>query len=149
MGIDEIKEGSLAHSLIKVARLINERALREAREKFGVEGLTYAHLELFAHIHPEGSSVGEIAKSKQVSKQAVSKLVQQMVSQGVLYFKDCALDKRSKKVCFHLEGAMSIQKGLSCLQEIDKEFSEILSLAGYKKLNKSVKSIMNQLQKRD
>ena len=140
------KQTSLAHSLIKVGRLINEQGIKKARELFDLPNLTIAHLELFPYIDFEGTSIGEIARRKNVTKQAVSKLVAQMISMKILYLRESRKDKRIKLVHFHTKGPLAIQQGFKALEDIDLQIKQILAPKSYDLLLQRTNDIIGKIE---
>lgn len=143
---DKQKGVSLSHQLIKAGRLINERGLASARDSFCLPELRQAHLDLFPHIDFQGSSVSVIAKRKGVSKQSVSKLVQEMVGMKILFFKIDPKDSRSKIVFFNTSGPRSIQKGFESLVSIDHLLLEYLGDKDYKVVLKKISGVVEIFQ---
>jgi len=136
--LEKQKVSSLSHQLIKAGRFINERGLAAAREAFNLPELKQTHLDLFPHIDFEGTSISEIAKRKGVSKQAASKLVQEMVRMKILYLKADPDDSRSKRVYFKTNGPFAIQKGFEAFASIDQLLAEYLGEKSYRAVLKKV-----------
>ena len=141
------KEASLSHQLIKVGRHINQSGLTRAREAFSLPELKQSHLDLFPYIDFEGTSISEIAKRKGVSKQSVSKLVQEMVRMRILFLKTDSKDSRSKLVFFKTSGPFAIQKGFEALVSIDHSLAEHLGEKSYTSLLKKVSELLEILEK--
>lgn len=141
------KELSLSHQVIKLGRLLNEKGLASVRERFGVEEIKQSHLDLFPHIDFEGTSVSVIAQRKGVTKQAVSKLVQEMVQMGALYFKADPEDSRSKLVCFQTKGPFAIHKGFKALMDIDVELKKLLGERKYRATLLSLGHLVESFQR--
>ena len=139
------KQNSLAHSIIKAGRLINEKSINTARELYNLPNLTIAHLELFPFIDFNGTSIGEIARRKKVSKQSVSKLVNQMISMNILYLTESPDDKRKKLVHFHTEGPMAISQGFKALESIDTFLIEFFDKETYKKILANLNRLLDEL----
>ncbi|SMF43108.1 MarR family transcriptional regulator [Pseudobacteriovorax antillogorgiicola] len=146
---EKVKQGSLAHSLIKLGRLVNEQGIQNARQLFGLPKLSLAHLELFPHIDFCGTTVGEIAKRKGVSKQAVSKLVGQMIDMDILYMSDAEDDKRKKLVHFYTEGPRAIQMGFKALESVDEGLKEIIKSEEYELLLALLNQLLARFQEWD
>ena len=142
------KDASLAHQLIKAGRLINAKGLAMAREIFNLPELKQSHLDLFPYIDYSGTSVSEIAKRKGVSKQSVSKLVQEMVSMKLLFMRTAPEDGRSKRVCFKTSGPFALQNGFEALMSIDHLIQEQLGDKSYKSTLKSVSEVLQLLESR-
>lgn len=140
------KNTSLAHQLIKVGRLINERGLAATRDAFHLPELKQSHLDLFPYIDFAGTCISEIAKRKAVSKQSVSKLVQEMVYMKLLMLKPDPEDNRSKRVFFYTSGPFSIHKGLEALLSIDRLLAEHLGEKSCASVLKKVSDLVEIMQ---
>ena len=136
---------SLAHQLIKVGRLINNRGLANSRKSLNLPNLKQSHLDLFPYIDFEGTSISDLAKKKDVSKQAISKLVQEMVQMKLLELKVDKKDSRSKLVFFKTKGPFAIQKGFKILEKIDKELSSLLGKNQYKSTTNQLTKIIDHI----
>ncbi len=144
--LEKQKNASLSHQLIKVGRLINEKGLAAARDAFQLPELKQSHLDLFPYIDFEGTSVSEIARRKGVSKQSVSKLVQEMVRMKILFLKTDPEDSRSKHVFFNTSGPLAIQKGLEALMSVDHLLMEQLGEKPYMSMLKKVSGLVAVFQ---
>ncbi len=140
------KRTSLSHQFIKVGRLINERGLATARDAFHLPELKQSHLDLFPYIDFEGTSVSVIAKRKGVSKQFVSKLVQEMVYMKILSLKTDPKDSRSKQVFFKTSGSFAIQKGFAALMSIDHVLIDHIGEESYMSILKEVSTLVEIFQ---
>ena len=141
------KDVSLSHQLIKVGRLINERGLEGVRNAFNLSELKQSHLDLFPYIDFEGTRISDIAKRKGVSKQSVSKLVQEMVHMKILFLKTDPQDSRSKLVFFRTSGPYAIQKGFEVLMTIDHRLLEQLGEKSYNLVLKNLSCLIDDLEK--
>ncbi|NOY73543.1 MAG: winged helix-turn-helix transcriptional regulator [Gammaproteobacteria bacterium] len=140
------KGASLAHQLIKAGRLINERGLAAARDAFHLPELKQSHLDLFPYIDFEGTGISEMAKRKGVSKQSVSKLVQEMVHMNILFLKIDLKDSRSKRVFFNTSGSFAIQKGFAALMSIDHMLIDHLGEKSYMLVLREVSALVEMFQ---
>jgi DNA-binding MarR family transcriptional regulator len=140
------KNASLSHQLVKVGRLINERGLASAREAFHLPKLKQSHLDLFPYIDFEGTGISKIARRKGVSKQSVSKLVQEMVHMKILFLKADPEDSRSKRVFFKTSGPFDIQKGFEALMSIDRLLVDHFEEKTYTSVLKKVSDLVDIFQ---
>lgn len=140
------KTASLAHQLIKAGRLVNVLGLDATRDTFRLPELKQSHLDLFPHIDFEGTRISEIAKRKGVSKQAVSKWVQEMVSMNLLFLEADPQDSRSKIVFFKTSGPFAIQKGFEALVSIDHLLMDHLGEKSYATILKKISALVEKLQ---
>lgn len=140
------KQESLAHSIIKAGRLVNEQGIKTARSLFKLPNLTVAHLELFPYIDFGGTSIGEIARRKNVSKQAISKLVNQMVAMELIYLTESPTDKRIKLAHFHTEGPLSISQGFKALEMIDNKFRDLFDKGTYDLVLQKLNDLIGEIE---
>ena len=144
--VEDQKNDSLSHQLIKMGRLINERGLNSVRDVFNLPELKQSHLDLFPYIDFEGTSISEIAKRKGVSKQSVSKIVREMTHMKILFIKTDTEDSRSKLVFFQTSGFYSIQKGFKELVTIDHLILDHLGRNSYKSTLENISSLIEVFQ---
>ena len=78
---EKLKKESVGHLLIKAARVYNEFAFNKVKEKMSFPHLRPSHLQLFAHIPFNGITVVELAKKMNISKQAVSKSIKELIDE--------------------------------------------------------------------
>ena len=142
----QLKSSSVGHSLIKAARLYNELMIGNFRTRIGVKEIQAYHLSLFAHISLDGSTINEIAKKAQISKQAVSKTVAELVDMKALKLKENPKDKRSKLVYFPETGEFTLEKGLEYLSEQDHILQDILGNDQFAKFKESLDKIIARFE---
>ncbi len=148
-GFEKQKNNSLSHQLIKAGRLINKSGLAAARDAFHLPELKQSHLDLFPYIDFEGTNVSAIAGRKGVSKQSVSKLVQEMVRMKILFLKIDPKDSRSKRIFFNTSGPFSIQKGFKALMSVDRLLMEHLGEKYYMSVLKKVSGLVDVFQSKN
>jgi DNA-binding MarR family transcriptional regulator len=112
------KRASTAQLLMRCARLVNERGMARAAEKFGIP-VRAAHMSLFPHLDLAGTRQTELARRMGVSKQAVHQLVAELVGLGVLSQEPDPADGRALLVRFTPAGARSLFDGLAVLNELE------------------------------
>jgi hypothetical protein len=112
------KRASTAQLLMRCARLVNERGVARAAQKFGIP-VRAAHMGLFPHLDLTGTRQTELARRMGVSKQAVNQLVSELVGFGVLEQLPDPADGRALLVRFTPRGARSLFDGLTVLNELE------------------------------
>lgn len=145
--LEQLKNASAGHNLIKAARLYNELMIKNLRATLGMDDIQAYHLNLFAHISLEGSTIVEIAEKVGISKQAVSKTISELVEMKVLQQKSHPTDKRSKIICFPEDGPFTLEKGLKFLGEQDKMLKKILGSSSFNLFSDSVAKVILELDK--
>lgn len=143
---EKLKDISLGHNLIKAGRVYKEYSFQKIKNKVGVDELRPAHIDLLAFISFGGITIVEISKKMDISKQAVSVLVNEMIEFGVLKKLDNPKDKRSFLVSFNQESDTGVFFGLSFLSELDEELKKTI---GKKNSNLVLSSLLKVISKFD
>lgn len=129
---EQSKQSSVAQLLIKAARLCNETALRRIQQRF--PAIRPAHTGVLPHIDWQGTRITELAVRMKVSKQAVSQLVQDMVTLGLLELRPDIADGRAKRVYFSQAGFEAMQEGLNTLGQIQTDVSAVMGTESIEQL---------------
>lgn len=143
--LERAKRASLAQVLMRCARLINERGLARARERFGVP-VRASHTTLFPHIDLEGTRLTELARRVGTSKQAVGQLVGELEDMGVLCREPDPEDGRAKRVCFTPAGRRSLFEGLAILGELEHELEQHLGPRRLRSLHTGLLALLEVLE---
>jgi len=138
------KRGSTLQVLFKVARLLDEAALARVAARGGAV-LRRSHMSLFPHIALEGTRITELADKLSISKQAVSKLVDDLEQLGVVARRDDPEDARARLVAFTKLGREGLFTGLSVLSELEQELVSMLGEPRFDQLRAALLDIHDQL----
>ena len=134
--IELLKSNSLGHSLIKVGRVYDEYAFATLKPKINNSRLKPSHMQLFPAIPFEGISIVKLAKKLEISKQAVSALVSDMLDMKIL-----------KK--FDMKKNSGILKGMKLLSELDNDLIELLGDKKAILVNQALKDIIKEVSSRE
>ncbi len=121
--LEQSKRGSTLQLLFKCARLANERAIARINSEAGKPLLKGAHTSLLPHLDYEGVRVVELAKRLEISKQAVSQTLAEMVEHEIVELIPDPSDGRAKLARLTAKGAASIAHGLSVLKGLERELA--------------------------
>lgn len=116
---DRAKTQSVPQLILKVGRLLDERAIGRMRRQHDLEGLTRSHTRLLPHLDLAGTRSTELAERMDVTKQAVSQLVGDLEEMGMLERVPDPSDGRAKLVRFADPDSLFV--GLGILDEIGNE----------------------------
>lgn len=141
---EKLKDESLGHSLIKAARLHNDYAFSELKKKIKLDHFRPSHLQLFPHIPFEGITIVELAKKLEISKQAVSVLVNDLLNQKVLIKKANPQDKRSFLITFSKNKNVGVFRGMQFLSSLDQDLKKVLTKQEYDIMKKGLDKIISQ-----
>ena len=108
--------------LLRAARLVNERAIARI-QRDGDTRLRLAHTQLFPHITFEGIRLTEVAKRLEVTKQAISPLVDELVDAGMVERIADPVDQRAKLIRWTRAGRRALQHGLGVLARLERELA--------------------------
>ncbi len=117
------KEASTLQLLFKAARLLDEEALRRVALRKDAPRLRRSHTALLPHIDLGGTRVSVLAERLGVSKQAVSELIDELESAGVLRRTADPTDARARLVSFTPKGRDGLLEGIEVLRELEAEIA--------------------------
>lgn len=129
--------------------LANVKMLRELGEKLSLPNLKTVHLGLFAYIDPDGTTITEIARRKGVTKQSISKTVQELLDMGFLEARENPLDSRSKLISFNLTKDSAMLQGFDILSQIDQSIANSLGADKYQAMLDNMQQVMQRLESED
>src|SRR5688572_19038678 len=113
--LDAAKRASTLQLLMRCARRIDERARARIDAEAGQVIARPATMALFPHIALEGTRIVDLADKLGISKQAVSRRVQELVDHGILELAEDPRDARARLVRFTPRGVAAIHHGLGVL----------------------------------
>ena len=111
--------------------LARAKMMRDFDARLGLPRLTKTHMDLFAYIDPDGTTVTDIARRKGVTKQSISKTVQELVEMGFLEARENPKDSRSKLLSFNLTDGSAMRRSFEILSQIDSAIAASLGAAEY------------------
>ncbi|PIQ25192.1 MarR family transcriptional regulator [bacterium (Candidatus Blackallbacteria) CG17_big_fil_post_rev_8_21_14_2_50_48_46] len=120
--LEKAKSESVAQLLFKSARLWNTLALTQIQTQ-QAPLLREAHTRLLPYLDLEGTRITDLAQRLGSSKQAVSQLVHEMESLGMVELQADPHDRRAKRVCFSPQGKKSLLHGLKILKTMEAQLA--------------------------
>ena len=123
MDLDAAKRQSTLHLLIRCARLVDERARARVNAEAGRIVARPSTMALFPHLDLEGTRVVDLAARLQISKQAVSQRVAELVEHGIVEVVPDPDDGRARLVRFTPHGLAAIHHGLGVLVSLERELA--------------------------
>lgn len=132
--IERAQKKSALYRIIRLARKIDEEALRRASEGELIE-LKRAHLALLPHLDAEGTRITALAERLGVTKQAVSQTVAELEALGLLERAPDPSDGRARLVMLTEAGWERIALGLDSLLELERSLNRGLPRGAMAGLN--------------
>jgi len=139
------KRASTLQVLFKVARLLDERAVARLGTLRG-QRLRRSHTQLLPHIDLEGTRMSDLAERLGVSKQAVTQLVDELESFGVVERVPDPEDARARRVCFTARGRAGFFEGLATLRELERELGRAIGEQPLAELRSTLLAIHDGLE---
>jgi DNA-binding MarR family transcriptional regulator len=144
--LERRKRGSALQLLFKCARLTNERAMARVNEAAGRPVLRGAHTALLPHLSYDGVRVVDLARKLEISKQAVSQTLAEMVDAGVVELAPDPSDGRAKLARLTARGAESIAHGLGVLEALERELAGEIGEAKMRALRDALLALEGALE---
>ena len=115
--------------------------------KQGYSDFTMAHMPLIMNIKPEGTNNNELATIAKISKQAMSKVVKDLLQKGYIETKTDPADKRSTIISLTEKGKRFVIKARYCVQELTVEYQDLLGKKEYEHLIDNLHKIIEYNEK--
>ncbi|MFT3923853.1 MAG: MarR family transcriptional regulator [Myxococcales bacterium] len=143
--LESEKRQSSIQVLFKVARLLDEEALRRVARRTGQPQLRRSHTSLLPHIDLEGTRITDLADRLGITKQAVSQLVDDLEALDVLARVPDPEDARAKRVVFTAKGRTGLLEGLAVLRALEGELEARVGKAAMAALRNTLLAIHDDL----
>lgn len=145
--LEERKSASTIQVLFKVARLVNEAALARVNEaRVGALAYRPSHTALIPHLALEGSRITALAAAMQISKQAVSQVVEELEEMKVVRRVPDPADGRAKLVKLTSSGRKSMLSGLALLTALQAELAEVVGDEAMKDLGTTLTALLAHIE---
>jgi DNA-binding MarR family transcriptional regulator len=131
---------NLRQLLLRASRAINQDvtiALRAA----GFKDLKNSQVFCLAHIDLAGTSIVDLAERSNISKQAASKLVSELVALGYLSISQAPSDGRAILVQFTPRGRSLMQRSFELFAGIERDYSRRLGAQTYAVLKGALQTL--------
>ena len=137
-----IKEKSWGKILTLLKRQFDAWAISELSE-LGYDGFKMGYMPLLMNIHPEGITNNELAKKARVTKQAMSKVVKELVQHGYIKTETLGTDKRSSIIHLTVKGKKLVLSARDRVFEVEKEYERLLGKNKYQELKELLLKILH------
>ena len=106
-------------------RFINEWAQKKWKED-GWEGIRPDHMRVLSIISMEPMNVNELSRRARVSKQAMSKMVNDLISKDFIAFETDPKDSRSKIITITASAVDFMEYLSGCSKLVEEKFTDII-----------------------
>jgi DNA-binding MarR family transcriptional regulator len=130
--------------LSRLSDHINVRLMTLTSE-FGHPNLKLSFAHILSQVGPLGTRMQDVAKVRQVSKQAISAIASELEELGFIYRDAEAGNKRQQILRFTAQGVQLIGDSVTAVERLKKEFSEYLGTKKMQRLESEFHYIYQQL----
>ena len=135
------KENSWGKILNLLKRQFDAIAIAELA-KLGYDDFKMGHMPLLMNIHPEGITNNELAKKAKVTKQAMSKVVKELVQAGYIETEEHGQDKRSAVIVLTTKGKKFVLTVRQRLFDLETEYVKLLGKQKFEGVKESLQQII-------
>lgn len=109
----------------------------------GIQSFRPAYGYIFRALHPRGASLKELAELAQISKQAVSQIVDGLEDLGLAERQPDPTDGRSKIVRITTRGERFLDVAITCWEEIEQEWTELIGERDIRTVRRALESYVS------
>ncbi|QEH40824.1 MarR family winged helix-turn-helix transcriptional regulator [Chitinophaga sp. XS-30] len=121
--------GNRPRLLIRLLSLVKkdiDARLTEKLQLAGYKDFKIGDMVLLANISPEGTINNELAKKARITKQAMSKVVKNLVATGFIYTRKHETDNRATVICLTDKGKQLLIDAYERVEEIQQYYTGII-----------------------
>jgi len=134
-----------ARLMLWAFRSFEEQLTQRLQEK-GFSGVKPSHFNILRHLDADGMRQIDLAVDAGITKQAVGKMVAELVQAGFVELVNDVTDGRAKRVIYTATGKSLINESVSIVKSLEKEMSEVLGIEDYATLRTSLVELLNYYQ---
>jgi len=112
-------------------------------ENNGYDDFKMGYMPLLMNIHPEGITNNELAKTAKVTKQAMSKVVKELVESGYITTEIHGRDKRSSIISLTTKGKRLVLSARRKVFDLEKEYEALIGKTKFTELKNTLTRIMD------
>lgn len=112
-------------------------------EGHGYADFKMGYMPLLMNIHPEGITNNELAKKAKVTKQAMSKVVKELVEAGYIVTETHGRDKRSSIISLTVKGKKLVLSARQKVFELEAEYETVIGKKKFAELKEMLTRIMD------
>lgn len=141
------KAETVLHTLMKCARLVNERAMARVNDEAGRTLLRPTITALLPHIDLDGTRIGDVARRGGMSKQQTGQLIAELETVGFVETLRDPNDGRARIVRFTRQGVSAIQHGLAVLRGLEHELERQAGPRAFTNLRRALPVLLRTLER--
>ncbi len=140
--LSKVRDVHLGRMLLKLERHFTRQVLQKLASD-GIEDITLRHFVIIPYIDHEGIRAVDIARQVGISKQAVSKLVDELVQKGYLELKPDPSDGRAYLVSMSEKGNDFLKLAIKYTQQVEKKWGKQVGEKEFKIMKAAMSTLLN------
>lgn len=127
-------DSEMSAVVLSVVSVLVQRAVSRLNTQSGYSGLTIAHWRVIHDIGPAGSTTSFLAEKHELSTQAISRIVRELVSMGYIQRVQHDQDARVSQLIYTQRGFNLLENTANAIHVLGNIISESLTLRGFEDL---------------
>ena len=140
--LSKVRDEHLGRMLLKLERHFTQQVLTKLAAD-GMEDITLRHFVIIPHIDHQGARAVEISRQVGISKQAVSKLIDELVQKGYLELKADPSDGRAHLVFMSNKGNEFLKSAIKYTQQVEKQWAAEVGEQEFKTMKSAMNTLLN------
>ena len=141
----KFKDQTVVRQLRQISRYMYQEIDRRMSLR-GHTGLSARHFQVFENIDFEGTNITKLAQRSGITKQAMSKLVQEISEQGYIDVKNRPEDFRAYAVTFTDKGFKFLEEAREEVIKTRAAISELISAEEYQQFSSTLVKLLTYLE---
>ncbi|MDH5694799.1 MAG: MarR family transcriptional regulator [Gammaproteobacteria bacterium] len=118
-----------------------ENTVIEQLANASITDITASHLNVMRHLNPEGLRLTDLAKDANLTKQATSAIVKELVELGYFEVRPDPQDGRAKIVHYTTKGQQLRKTSIGVVIDIERHFRDLLGESSYLTLRSQLQTL--------
>ena len=140
--LSKVRDVHLGRMLLKLERHFTRQVLQKLAAD-GIEDITLRHFVIIPYIDHKGIRAVDIARQVGITKQAVSKLVDELVQKGYLELKPDPTDGRASLVLMSEKGNEFLKLTIKYTQQVESQWSSQVGEKDFKTMKSAMTTLLS------
>jgi len=142
--ISQVRDVHLGRMLLKLERKFTRLVLDKLAQD-GLDDITLRHFVVIPFIDEKGIRAVEIARQVGISKQAVSKLVDELLQKGYVSLKADPADGRASLVYMSPKGNDFLRRAIEYTKQVETSWQAVVGKQEFKVMKKAMSTLLKTL----
>ena len=140
--LSKVRDVHLGRMLLKLERHFTRQVLQKLAAD-GIEDITLRHFVIIPYIDHKGIRAVDIARQVGITKQAVSKLVDELVQKGYLELTPDPTDGRASLVLMSEKGNEFLKLTIKYTQQVESQWSNQVGEKDFKTMKSAMTTLLS------